>query len=117
MNLPRPKLSTLTPGGQPLSHALLNPIVKFYHLLSPLPVVEALYAEWHPDGLVVWLVVNGASEADRECIYDQEWALMQAFPGLGLDLHLLDRQEMDPETVTDLEPVDVFLRFSHPAHA
>jgi len=96
---------------------LLNPVVKFYDLLSPLLVVEALYAEWHPDGLVVWLVVNGASEADRERIYDQEWALMQAFPGLGLDVHLLDRQEIDPAAVTDLEHVDVFLRFPSLAHA
>jgi hypothetical protein len=80
-------------------------------------VVEALYAEWHPDGLLVWLVVNGTTEADRERIYEQEWALMQDFPGLGLDVHLLDCQETDPQTVADLEQVDVFFRFPHLAHA
>jgi hypothetical protein len=80
-------------------------------------VVEALYAEWQVDGLTVWLVVNGASEANRERIYEQEWSLMQTFPGLGLDVYLLDRQETDPETATNLEHVDVFLRFPHPAHA
>lgn len=40
---------------------------------------------------------------------------MQAFPGLGLDVHLLDRQEIDPEMVVNLEDVDVFLRFPQPA--
>lgn len=117
MNLKAPKMPVLTQGSQPARSALLDPVVKFYQLLSPLQVVEALYAEWHPDGLEVWLVVNGATEADRERIYEQEWALMQAFPGLGLDVHLLDRQEIDPNLVTDLERVDVFLRFSETVHA
>jgi hypothetical protein len=117
MNLPIPKLSTLTQGDLPTSHVLLNPVVKFYQWLLPLQVIEALYAEWHPDGLAVWLVVNGATEADRERIYEQELTLMQAFPGLGLDVHLLDRQETDPKTITDLEQVDVFLRFPQLAHA
>ena len=112
-----PTLPTLTPSGPPLSHSLLNPIVTFYQLLSPLQTVEALYAEWRSDGLTVWLVLNGATEADRERIYDQEWALMQVFPGLGLDVRLLDYQEADPATVADLEHVDVFLRFPVLAHA
>jgi hypothetical protein len=114
--LPVPKLPARQ-GGQPLNLALLNPVVQLHQLLSPLHVVEALYAEWHTDGLTVWLVVNGAGEADRERIYEKEWSLMQAFPGLGLDVYLLDRQETDPETITNLEHMDVFLRFAHAAYA
>ncbi|HXV42305.1 MAG TPA: hypothetical protein VEC96_04545 [Anaerolineae bacterium] len=63
----------------------------------------------------LWLVVYHASEADRQQIYEQELALMQAFPGLGLDTRLIDRAEVDPLTVVDLTNVDAFLRF--PARA
>lgn len=117
MNLQAPQISVLTQGSQFPGHVLLNPVVEFYRLLLPLQVVEALYAVYHPDGLDIWLVVNAATETDRERIYEQEWALMQAFPGLGLDVHLLDRQEINPEMVANLEQVDVFLRLPQPAHA
>lgn len=117
MTLQVPKIQTATYDDLRAGYALLNPVVRFYHLLLPLTVVEALYAEWEADGLEVWLVVNGATSTDRERIFEQEWALMQAFPGFGLDVHLLDRQETDPNMVTNLEHADVFLRFPQPTHA
>lgn len=87
-----PTIAAVTRGNRSPARPSLDPVVQFYRQLLSLQVVEALYGEWHPDGLEVWLVLHGATEADRERIYEQEWALMEAFPGLGLDVHLLDRQ-------------------------
>jgi hypothetical protein len=95
----------------------LDPLRAFYERLLPLEAVEALYADWHPDGLEIWLVIYQASAADRKLIYEEELALMQDFPGLGLDTHLIDRAEVDPLTIVDLTVVDAFLRFPRLHHA
>lgn len=97
--------------------AFLDPLADFYERLLPLETVEAIYAAWRPDGLDVWLVINQASEANREKIYEQELAVMQAFPGMGLDTHLIDRAEIDPNEAIDLMMVDAFLRFPRLPHA
>jgi hypothetical protein len=99
------------------SVAFLDPLSAFYERLLPLEAVEAIYADWHPDGLEMWLVVYRASTTDRQQIYEHELALMQAFPGLGLDTHLIDRAEVDPLTTVDLTAVDAFLRFPRLHHA
>lgn len=99
------------------SVAFLDPLSAFYERLLSLEAVEALYADWHPDGLEVWLVVYHASAVDRQQIYEHELALMRAFPGLGLNTHLIDRAEVDPLTTVDLTAVDAFLRFPHLHHA
>jgi hypothetical protein len=95
----------------------LDPLTDFYERLLPLETVEALYADWRPDGLEVWLVVNRVTETNRKQIYAQELAVMQAFPGLGLDTRLIDRTEIDPGEVVDLTTVDAFLRFPRLAYA
>ena len=99
-------------AGQ-LTVNLLDPLTTFYEHLLGLETVEAMYADWQPDGLDVWLVIYRATEADREQIYAQEIALLQAFPGLGLDVRLIDRSEVNPTDAVDLTAVDVFLRFPH----
>jgi len=95
----------------------LDPLTYFYERLLPVETVEAIYADWHPDGLDVWLIVYHATEADREQIYHHERAFLQAFPGLGLDTRLIDRSEIDPIEAVDLAAADVFLRFPRPAYA
>lgn len=104
-------------NGKQTSLKFLDPLTSFYERLLPLETVEAIYADWHMDGLQVWLIVNRASEAEREQIYEQELALMQAFPDLGLDTHLIDRSQVDPLETVDLSNVDAFLRFPRLAHA
>jgi hypothetical protein len=106
----------VTASGQAMV-TYLDPLTSFYERLLPLKTVEAIYADWHPDGLEVWLIVYRATEADREQIYNHERALMQTFPGLGVDTRLIDRSEVDPVEAVDLAAVDAFLRFSRPAHA
>lgn len=113
MEAQAPKITT--PGQATIN--LLDPLTHFYERLLPVETVEAIYADWHPDGLEVWLVVYRASEADRDQIYEHERALMQALPGLGLDVRLIDRSEVDPGEAVDLAAVDAFLRFPRPAHA
>jgi hypothetical protein len=95
----------------------VDPLTTFYHQLQAIPAVEALYANWHPDGLEVWLVVYQASADDRQSIFAQELALMHSFPGLGVDTHLIDRAEAESSLPVDLSTVDAFLRFTRPAHA
>lgn len=95
----------------------LDPLTDFYERLLSVGTVEAIYADWRPDGLEMWLIVYRATEADREQIYNHELSLMQAFPGLGVDTHLIDRSEVDPVEAVDLTAVDAFLRFPRSAHA
>ena len=94
----------------------LDPLSTFYERLLPFEAVEASYADWHPDGLEVWLVVYRANATDRQQIYKHELALMRAFPDLGLDTRLIDRAEVDPLTAVDLTAVDTFLRFPRLHH-
>jgi hypothetical protein len=93
------------------SQGFLDPVTEFYKRLLPVKAVEAMYVDREVEGLAVWLVVNKATEADREQIYAQELALMQVHPGLALDTHLIDRSEVNLIDVIDLSAVDAFLRF------
>jgi len=95
----------------------LDPVAQLYQLLLPLESVEALYADWHPDGFDVWIIANNTTEADRDQIYDQEWSLMQQFPGLGVNFYLVDRSEVDPAAMINLDDADFFLRFPRLPHA
>jgi hypothetical protein len=104
-------------NGEQAGLSFLDPLASFYQRLLPLDTVEAIYADWHVDGLEVWLIVNRATEAEREQIYEHELALMQAFSDLGLDTHLIDRSDGDPLEAVDLTAVDAFLRFPRSTHA
>jgi len=115
-NMTRVPVPTVTALAQAMV-LCLDPLTDFYERLLPVETVEAIYADWRPDGLEMWLIVYRATEADREQIYNHERSLMQTFPGLGLDTHLLDRSEVDPIEVVDLTAVDAFLRFPRSAHA
>jgi hypothetical protein len=102
---------------RPFTFTVVDPLTTFYQKLEAITAVEALYANWHPDGLEVWLIVYQLSPAARKEIFAQELALMQAFPGLGIDTHLIDRAAGDSLASIDLTSVDAFLRFSRPSYA
>ncbi len=107
MEVQIPKIITARQTGI----TFLDPLTDFYGRLMPIEAVEAIYADWQVDGLELWLIIYRATEADRQQIYEQELALMQAFPGLGLDIRLIDRSQVDPVKTIDLTSVDAFLRF------
>jgi hypothetical protein len=94
--------------------AFLDPVTEFYERLLPVKTVEAMYVERQVEGLQFWLIVHKSTEVEREQIYAQELGLMQSYPGLALDTHLIDRFEADPAKIVDLSAVDVFLRFPRP---
>jgi hypothetical protein len=102
---------------RPSTFTVVDPLTMLYEKLEPITAVEALYANWHSDGLEVWLVVHQLSPAARKEIFAQELALMQAFPGLGIDTHLIDRAAGDSLATIDLASGDAFLRFSRPSYA
>ena len=95
----------------------LEPLAHLYQLLLPLQTSEAIYADWQPDGFTVWIVANHTTVADREQIYTQEWALMQQFPYLGFDFHLVDRSQSDAAQLINLDDADFCLRLPHVAYA
>ena len=88
----------------------LEPLAYLYQLLMPLQTVEALYADWRPEGFEIWMVANQTTVADREQIYTQEWALMQKFPMLGFDFHFVDRSQSDAAPLISLDDADFCLR-------
>ena len=59
---------------------------------------------------VVWTVADQPDERTRERIYWQEWALMEQYPGLDFDLHLLERQGRPLETLVTVTDMDIFMR-------
>ena len=106
-----------TISDNPPMLAFLDPLTSYFERLLPIQTVEALYADWQPDGMDVWLVVNQATEEDRNQIFTQELSVLQAFPGLGLDTRMVDRAQVDVNEAIDLLSMDMFLRFPRLLHA
>ncbi|MBI3361728.1 MAG: hypothetical protein HY023_11535 [Chloroflexi bacterium] len=89
------------------------PVIEFYHLLKALPFVESVHADRESDGFVVWVVVSHTEETDREQIYEREWEVMDNYEGVGLDVHLIER---DGRTDSDLlagQNFEITLRAPH----
>jgi hypothetical protein len=118
MNVKAPKVTPVwLASDEPELKTALDPLAYLYELLQPVEKVVALYADRHPDGFDIWIVADATTAADREQIYDREWALMQQFPGLGFDFRLLDRAQSVSGDLVDLDNADLFLRLPRFAYA
>jgi hypothetical protein len=71
----------------------------FVQRLGELPTVEALMAQETDQGFRTWVVVNNASEQTRYAVYRAEWELMQRFPDIPFDLHLIDREGEELDSI------------------
>ncbi len=78
--------------------------------LAAIPVIEAVMAQRAGNQYAIWTVANRVDEETREFMYWQEWALMEQYPDLDFDFHLLERQERPLETLVTVTDMDVFMR-------
>ncbi len=60
----------------------------------------------------LWTVVDRVDDATRDAIYWQEWALMERYPDVDFDFHILERRGRPLDTFLSLADMDVFLRRS-----
>ena len=65
---------------------------KFGDLLSALPEVEAVLANYDHGVMQAWTVVNELPDATESRIYALEGELMDRFPGMGVDFHIIERR-------------------------
>ncbi len=73
--------------------------------LARVPGVEQVLTSPGED-MLVWTVVNHASEEVHYRIYDREGALLDMFPDQGFDFYVLDRRGRQvEELVTGMKPI------------
>ena len=89
----------------------------FRRMLAGIPTLEKLLARAQDWGLMIWVIVNNSTEDMRYQIYDKEWELMQRFPGLGVNFHVIDRQDRPLEQLVTLQDIDLQFTFRELAHA
>lgn len=65
--------------------------------LSLVPAVESVLVSREAEGVLVWSVVSKASDEIRYRIYDRERLIMDLFPDLSFDFHIIDRGERPVE--------------------
>ena len=65
---------------------------EFGDLLSALPEVEAVLANYDHGVMQAWTVVNELPDATERRIYVLEGELMDRFPDMGLDFHIIERR-------------------------
>lgn len=78
--------------------------------LTATPAVEAVMARRAGNQYAIWTVVDRVDEQTREFIYWQEWALMEQYPDLNFDFHLLERHSRPLETLITITDIDLFMR-------
>ncbi len=89
----------------------------FRRMLQGIPAVEKLLARAQDWGLMIWVIVNNSTEDTRYQIYDKEWELMQRFSGLGVNFHVIDRQDRPLEQLITLQDIDLQFAFRELSHA
>jgi len=89
----------------------------FRRMLQGIPAVEKLLARAHDWGLMIWVIVNNSTADTRYQIYDKEWELMQRFSGLGVNFHVIDRQDRPLEQLITLQDIDLQFAFRELSHA
>ena len=95
---------TRRPGGA------LSEVQALWERLVTIPAVEAVMARRTGNRYMVWTVADRPDERTRELVYWQEWALMEQYPDLDFDFHLLERQGQPLETLVTVTDMDVFMR-------
>lgn len=92
-------------------------VYTFRQLVSEIQAVEAIIVTRMAGGYSIWTVADQLDEATRERLYDWEWELMQLYPDLSFDFHLLERQGRDLEEFVTLKHVDLYLQVKEKPYA
>jgi prevent-host-death family protein len=92
-------------------------VYTFHDLVSEMQDVEAMIVTRIAGGYSIWTVADQLDEATRERLYSREWELMQLYPDISFDFHLLERQGRDLEEFVTLKHVDLYLQVKGKPHA
>jgi len=79
-------------------------------MLAAVPEAEAVLVSDRGWGLDVWTVVNHSSPQTRHQLADKQWNLLQVFPDLDVDFHILDRRGEPLESFVHPSDYDMFVR-------
>lgn len=71
--------------------------------------VESLLARVTKGGFETWVLVNNPSGDSLYEIYEVEWNLMAAFPGVPFDFHVIDRRDREPSSVATFDEQTVWV--------
>jgi prevent-host-death family protein len=92
-------------------------VYTFRQLVSEMQAMEAIIVTRIAGGYSIWTVADQLDEATREQLYGKEWELMQLYPDLNFDFHLLERQGRDLEEFVTLKHVDLYLQVKEKPYA
>lgn len=73
----------LTPRDQSVGAAMNE----FVEMLKDNPNVWAVCATANPDGISVWTYIDSSNRTNRLAVYEVEWRLMKAHPGMAFDFN------------------------------
>jgi prevent-host-death family protein len=114
---PRAVLVDYERYGQMAGRVEDTAVYTFRQLVGEMQAVEAIIVTRIAGGYSIWTVADQLGEAARERLYDREWELMQLYPDLNFDFHLLERQGRDLEEFVTLKHVDLYLQVKEKPYA
>lgn len=76
---------------------------EFGDLVTGLPEAEAVLANYECNAMQIRTVVNELPSALESCIYVLEGELMDRFPDMGFDFHIIERQGRPLEEIVSLD--------------
>ncbi len=76
---------------------------EFGDLVSALPEVEAVLANYEHGVMQTWTVVNELPDITESRIYALEGELMDRFPDAGLDFHIIERRGRPLNEIVSLD--------------
>lgn len=85
-------------------------LMAFRRLVASVPETEAIVARDHGWGLDVWTLVHRSTVETRQALADQQWGLMEMYPDLDVDFHIVDRQDIPLESFVSPAEYDLFIR-------
>ncbi len=92
-------------------------VMAFGRMLATVAEAEALLVMDRGAEVDVWTVVNRSSPQSRRRLADQQWNLMQVFPDLDMDFHILDRRDEPLDRLVRPNEYDMFIRLRANAYS
>ena len=92
-------------------------IQAFAKRLRTITGVESLSARRTKRGLETWVFVNNVPREILYAIYEIEWDLMGAFPGIPFDFHVIDRRDRESSSLATFDEHTVSIPITGYHHA
>jgi hypothetical protein len=85
-------------------------LMAFRRSVAPIPGTEAIVARDRGWGLDVWTLTHRSTAETRQALADRQWELMNMYPDLDVDFHIVDRQDIPLESFVSPTEYDLFIR-------